>query len=94
MYKITAVCDKCKKEETQECKGLYPSFSKEQTGWKEVKLEIPGAYTYRTFLFCSDCANGLGLIVENNKVANVDTVADNLVNLITDIVQQAMEDYS
>ena len=87
MYRITAICDKCKKEETRD--GRY--FSESEKGWKEVKFEI-GQYDKNTYLFCPECCEALGLYTPNNdSTPHIETVADRLFEFITEIVQEAKE---
>lgn len=80
-YKITAICDKCGKEETQDSER----FSLNRNGWQEVKFEI-GQYQYKKYLFCSDCRKALGLISEEPKRdVQIETVADRLFTCIAEI---------
>lgn len=82
-YKVTAICDKCKKEETQD--GQW--FSKGK-GWQEVKFEI-AQYENKTYLFCNDCRKSLGLVKEQpNSTVKVETVADKLFDCIAEIVAE------
>ena len=81
-YRVTAICDKCKKEETQDSEW----FNKEKSGWKEVNFQI-SQYQYKNYLFCFDCRKQLGLIEESvTSVVRVETVADRLFDCISEIV--------
>jgi hypothetical protein len=86
-YKITAICDKCKKEEMQE--GQW--FDKDKNRWQEVKFEI-SQYEYRNYLFCFDCRKKLGLVKENStEKVHIETVADKLIGCISEIVTEQMQ---
>jgi hypothetical protein len=83
-YRITAICDRCKKEETQE-RG---SFNKEANGWQEVKLEIGyNSYNYKTYLLCKECQIEIGMLIDGKKQPErVETVEERLFNVISEIV--------
>lgn len=86
-YKITAICDRCKKEETQDSQW----FSEGKNGWQEVKFEI-AQYQYKKYLFCPECRKQLGLIKESPaSVVKVETVADRLFDCIAEIVAGQMQ---
>ena len=84
-YKITAICDRCNKEETQESQWFN------NNNWQEVKFEI-AQYQHKKYLFCPDCRKQLGLIKETpTSVVKVETVADKLFDCIAEIVAEQMQ---
>lgn len=87
-YKITATCDKCKKEEVQD--GKY--FTEKRDGYQEVEIKISN-YQSKTYLFCADCRKELGLIqVEPTKFGpTVQSVEEKLLNVICEIVAGELE---
>jgi hypothetical protein len=85
-YRITAICDRCKKEETQENRYF---IGKDQ--WRTVKFEV-SQYDYKEYLFCHDCQMELGLIKPaTEKPQKVETVADRLFDCIAEIVAETRE---
>lgn len=86
MYKITGICDRCKKEETID--GKYFPLGKD---WGEVKLEI-SQYEHKRYLFCKDCRLQLGLLKpetdKTNEKPRIETVEEKLFNCISEIVQE------
>ena len=85
-YKVTAICDRCAKEETHANK--YFNIIKNE--WQEVRFEI-SQYELKVYLFCVDCRKALGLINENSKIpVKVESVADRLFDCISEIVSQNM----
>ena len=95
MYKVTAVCSKCKKEETQLSKSSYgPNFSHGIEGWERVELKVSD-YNKRGYLFCKGCLKELGLYIENDKgdraKTNIETIEERLFNVICEIVAGELE---
>lgn len=86
-YRVTAICDKCKKEETQEGNYIYgPQFNKEKVGWGVVEIKI-SQYNHRNFLLCKECRKELGLLDENERnEPKVESVSDRLFDVISEIV--------
>lgn len=93
MYFVTAKCDKCGKTEEQTCSGAYgygPSFNRDKNGWNSIKLTI-SQYNERHFLLCSECQKELGIVRTENgskKETDVETLADRLLNVISEIVAE------
>ena len=81
-YKITAICDRCKKEETQN----HRWFTMGDNKWKEIELKVSD-YNKTEYLFCFDCQKELGLIdIKTARVQPAETVADRLMACIAEIV--------
>ena len=87
-FKITATCDKCKKEETQN--GKY--FAEKKDGYQEVEIKI-SQYERRNYLFCVDCRKKLGLIeIEPTKSGpTVQSVEEKLLEVICEIVSGELD---
>ena len=84
MFRITAICDKCKKEETQNSKY----FDEGKNDWKEVTLQI-SHYQKKPYFFCVDCQKELGLYQEKeHSEPTVSSVADRLFDIIAEIVAE------
>jgi len=86
MYKITAICDKCKQEETQE--SSY--FNHSQNHWQEIRIESLNQYaTKAKVLLCSSCCDKLGLLKPNNlkEIQPTPLIQDRLLDIIAEIVQ-------
>lgn len=82
MFKITAICDRCKKEETQNSKY----FNERENGWKDVTIQT-SQYEKKSYLFCVECQKKLGLWrVDQNSEPKVGSVADRLFDVIAEIV--------
>jgi len=82
MFKITAICDKCQKAETQE--GKY--FTEKKDGYQEIEIRI-SQYERKSYLFCKECRGELGLIkAEGAKEVTVESVEERLLNVICEIV--------
>jgi len=61
MFKITGICDICKKEETVD--GQYFSTG---DNWREVTLKL-SQYREKKYLLCKTCREKLGLIEAESK---------------------------
>lgn len=90
MYKVTAICDKCKKEETIESEYEYFSNFKSVNNYDSITLKI-SQYQEKKYLLCEDCRKSLGLISEVKKEVKVETVGDRLLELISEIVRENLE---
>ena len=90
MFKLTVICDKCQKAETQD--GKY--FTENKEGWQEVEIKI-SQYEMRTYMFCKDCRKELGLIqVEPTKFGpTVRSVEEKLFEVISEIVANQLDDH-
>jgi thymidine kinase len=87
MYKITAVCDKCKAEATTaEKRNEYASCSTPK-GWQTVVMKI-GQYEEKNYLLCPECRKSIGLLNEEKpeKTPKIETVEERLFNVIAEIV--------
>jgi hypothetical protein len=83
MVKQITTCDLCKNK-TEE--------NRYKAGYQNVELKA-GQYNYESFDLCPVCLKRLGLLRENNKeIKNVNepSVSDKLFDLISEIVQEAM----
>jgi len=89
MINITAVCDKCKKEETQPDRSY---FDENVNGWQEVTIKI-SQYESKKYMFCKKCRGELGLIREAGaKPVKVSSVEEKLFEVISEIVSSQLED--
>ena len=87
MYRITAICDKCKKEETQD----RQAFDKDVNHWKVITLEI-SRHNQKDYLLCPDCQKALGICEpKTNKEEQVETIADRLMECIAEIVAETVQ---
>lgn len=87
MFKITAICDKCQKVETQN--GKY--FTEHKDGYQSVDIKI-SQYEIKSYLFCKECRGELGLIkAEGAKEVTVESVEERLLNVICEIVAGELE---
>lgn len=87
MLRVTATCDKCKKEAVQT--GNY--FSERNVEWQKVEIAI-SQYEHKDYLFCKECRKELGLIrAEGAKRATVESVEERLLNVICEIVAGQLE---
>jgi len=91
MFKITGICDMCKKEETQDDRH----FDIGDRNWREVSLNI-SQYREKKYLFCKDCREKLGLIEAESKpsVQAFKSVEDKLFEVISEIVSSQLDDRS
>ena len=87
MYKITAICDRCKAEVT-ETKKTGHGYTNAPKNWQKVNIKI-SQYEEKEYLFCEKCRKELGLINEEqpNKEVGVESVETRLFDCITEIVQ-------
>ena len=87
MYKITAICDRCKAEVTEIKKTEY-GWANVPDNWQKVNIKI-SQYEEKEYLFCEKCRKELGLINEEqpNKEVGVESVETRLLDCITEIVQ-------
>jgi uncharacterized protein YbaR (Trm112 family) len=88
MLKVTYICDRCKKEDTQEKEKYYSSPTK----WREVKVSL-GRYNETEILLCPDCQKELGLLKEEKteEFKEAKSVADKIVECIAEIVAEQMQ---
>jgi len=88
MFKITGICDKCKKEETQD----RQYFDMYQIGWQEVSIKI-SQYKEKKYLLCKECRKQLGLIEDEptKYVPTVESVEEKLFAVISEIVASQIE---
>lgn len=88
MLKVTYICDRCKKEDTQEKDKYYFSPTK----WKHVKVELD-RYNQTEILLCPDCQKALGLLKDEKpeELDKVKSVADKIVECIAEIVAEQMQ---
>jgi len=85
-YKITAICDRCKKEKTQNSQF----FSNQSGEFQTIRLKI-GQYECKDYLFCLDCRKALGLVKdETEKPPAIESIEDRLFNCIAEIVAENM----
>jgi len=88
MINITAVCDKCKKEETQSNRSY---FDESANGWQEILIKI-SQYESKKYLLCKKCRGELGLIKEvGAKDVKVESVEEKLFAVICEIVAGELE---
>ena len=82
MFKITGICDKCKKEVVQN--SQYFDLNVDE--WQEVLIQI-STYESKRFHFCKKCRGELGLIRESGaKPVKCEAVEEKLLSLICEIV--------
>src|SRR5665648_94961 len=87
MFKITAICDKCQKSETQD--GKY--FTEKKDGYQAIEIKI-SQYETKGYLFCKECRGELGLIkAEGAKEVTVESVEERLLNVICEIVASELD---
>lgn len=91
MFKVTGICDKCKKEETQD--RQYFDMGKE--GWQEVTIKI-SQYQEKKYMFCKECRVELGLFEEEptRYGPTVQSVEEKLFEVISEIVSNQLDDRS
>lgn len=93
-YKLTAICDRCKTQVTQE--GKYFENSNSDIKFHEVHLELPSCYNQKTYLFCEKCCEELGVlelgwVSDKKEFGDAKTVADKLMECINEIVAQQIQ---
>jgi predicted transcriptional regulator len=88
VLRVTYICDRCKKEDTQEKVKYYSSPTK----WKEVKISLD-RYNETEMLLCPDCQKALGLLKDEKpeEFKEAKSVADKLVECIAEIVAEQMQ---
>lgn len=87
MQKTIHICDKCKCEEITESTSL-------PEGWVDIKFKVNHEYYGDHHLcICNVCAEKANLLKENGnaKSAIVPGVAEQLLDLLTEIAQEAVQ---
>lgn len=81
MFRVTGICDKCKRQETN-TRVYFDNY-----GWQQVKFSI-SEYEFRNYLFCDKCRKELGLYPDRRGPIE-DSLSKRLFNVIVEIVAES-----
>lgn len=88
-YRITAICDRCKLEVTQD-QERFSNYESE-TRFQEVTLRV-GYKNEKQYLFCDKCCEELGIFKPStNEIDKVESIGDKLIECINEIIAQQQE---
>jgi hypothetical protein len=85
--KTTLICDRCKYEETGE-----NEYTIKNSGWNDISIH-QCSRSLKSYLLCPKCSEQLGLIEATAKptMNECHTLADRLIECITEIVAEQMQ---